>query len=54
MSTYLVCFAVHKFDSVERRSASGIPVSIQFCVNIYYQKLPNNLKHILIELNVTH
>lgn len=29
MSTYLVCFAVHKFKHVERTSASGIPVSLQ-------------------------
>lgn len=29
MSTYLVCFAVHKFDYVERTSARGIPVSFQ-------------------------
>ncbi|XP_067424282.1 glutamyl aminopeptidase isoform X2 [Emydura macquarii macquarii] len=28
MSTYLVCFAVHQFDWVERRSASGIPLRI--------------------------
>lgn len=27
MSTYLVCFAVHQFEWVERRSKSGIPVS---------------------------
>lgn len=27
MSTYLVCFAVHQFDFVERTSARGIPVS---------------------------
>ena len=27
MSTYLVCFAVHQFQSVERISASGKPVS---------------------------
>jgi len=27
MSTYLVCFAVHQFKWVERRSDSGIPVS---------------------------
>ncbi|CAJ1074218.1 glutamyl aminopeptidase [Xyrichtys novacula] len=28
MSTYLVCFAVHQFDCVERTSASGIPLKI--------------------------
>lgn len=28
MSTYLVCFAVHQFDFVERTSARGIPVSL--------------------------
>ncbi|XP_034530930.1 glutamyl aminopeptidase [Notolabrus celidotus] len=28
MSTYLVCFAVHQFDHVERTSASGIPLRI--------------------------
>uniref|UniRef100_A0A8C3SSD0 Aminopeptidase n=1 Tax=Chelydra serpentina TaxID=8475 RepID=A0A8C3SSD0_CHESE len=28
MSTYLVCFAVHQFDWVERESASGIPLRI--------------------------
>ncbi|XP_072314030.1 glutamyl aminopeptidase [Eucyclogobius newberryi] len=28
MSTYLVCFAVHQFESVERTSASGIPLKI--------------------------
>ncbi|KAM4543185.1 glutamyl aminopeptidase isoform 2-T2 [Odontesthes bonariensis] len=28
MSTYLVCFAVHQFDFVERTSASGIPLRI--------------------------
>lgn len=28
MSTYLVCFAVHQFDRVERTSASGKPVSL--------------------------
>ncbi|EMP40799.1 Glutamyl aminopeptidase [Chelonia mydas] len=28
MSTYLVCFAVHQFDWVERKSASGIPLRI--------------------------
>ncbi|XP_074548534.1 glutamyl aminopeptidase [Halichoeres trimaculatus] len=28
MSTYLVCFAVHKFGFVERTSASGIPLRI--------------------------
>lgn len=34
MSTYLVCFAVHQFKSVERTSAGGIPVSLLFCVTI--------------------
>uniref|UniRef100_A0A669AXZ8 Aminopeptidase n=1 Tax=Oreochromis niloticus TaxID=8128 RepID=A0A669AXZ8_ORENI len=28
MSTYLVCFAVHQFDYVERTSARGIPLKI--------------------------
>lgn len=28
MSTYLVCFAVHQFTTVERRSESGIPLTI--------------------------
>ncbi|XP_051504053.1 glutamyl aminopeptidase isoform X1 [Myxocyprinus asiaticus] len=28
MSTYLVCFAVHQFDFVERKSKSGIPLRI--------------------------
>ncbi|KAI5138771.1 Glutamyl Aminopeptidase [Manis pentadactyla] len=28
MSTYLVCFAVHQFDSVERKSNKGIPLTI--------------------------
>uniref|UniRef100_A0A8C8RPW2 Aminopeptidase n=1 Tax=Pelusios castaneus TaxID=367368 RepID=A0A8C8RPW2_9SAUR len=28
MSTYLVCFAVHQFNWVERKSASGIPLRI--------------------------
>ena len=28
MSTYLVCFAVHQFTSVERESNRGIPVSM--------------------------
>lgn len=28
MSTYLVCFAVHQFDFVERTSARGIPLKI--------------------------
>uniref|UniRef100_A0A803YM61 Aminopeptidase n=1 Tax=Meleagris gallopavo TaxID=9103 RepID=A0A803YM61_MELGA len=28
MSTYLVCFAVHQFEWVERRSASGIPLRV--------------------------
>ncbi|XP_043827241.1 glutamyl aminopeptidase [Dromiciops gliroides] len=28
MSSYLVCFAVHQFTSVERTSASGIPLKI--------------------------
>ncbi|NXL95452.1 AMPE aminopeptidase, partial [Alectura lathami] len=28
MSTYLVCFAVHQFKWVERRSASGIPLRV--------------------------
>ncbi|NXC51288.1 AMPE aminopeptidase, partial [Penelope pileata] len=28
MSTYLVCFAVHQFDWVERTSASGIPLRV--------------------------
>nr|XP_006119336.1 glutamyl aminopeptidase [Pelodiscus sinensis] len=28
MSTYLVCFAVHQFDWVERKSARGIPLRI--------------------------
>ncbi|XP_065261043.1 glutamyl aminopeptidase [Emys orbicularis] len=28
MSTYLVCFAVHQFEWVERKSASGIPLRI--------------------------
>ncbi|KAE8289438.1 Glutamyl aminopeptidase [Larimichthys crocea] len=28
MSTYLVCFAVHKFEYLERTSASGIPLRI--------------------------
>ncbi|NWX00910.1 AMPE aminopeptidase, partial [Caloenas nicobarica] len=28
MSTYLVCFAVHQFQWVERRSASGIPLRV--------------------------
>lgn len=28
MSTYLVCFAVHQFKAVERRSNRGIPVSM--------------------------
>lgn len=28
MSTYLVCFAVHQFESVERTSARGIPLKI--------------------------
>ncbi|KAK2495914.1 hypothetical protein MC885_001742 [Smutsia gigantea] len=28
MSTYLVCFAVHQFDSIERKSNKGIPLTI--------------------------
>ncbi|XP_074848073.1 glutamyl aminopeptidase isoform X2 [Carettochelys insculpta] len=28
MSTYLVCFAVHQFDWVERKSARGVPLRI--------------------------
>ncbi|NXB07559.1 AMPE aminopeptidase, partial [Cnemophilus loriae] len=28
MSTYLVCFAVHQFDWIERRSASGKPLRV--------------------------
>ncbi|KAM4625669.1 glutamyl aminopeptidase [Polymixia lowei] len=28
MSTYLVCFAVHQFDFVERKSSRGIPLKI--------------------------
>ncbi|XP_058150075.1 glutamyl aminopeptidase [Dasypus novemcinctus] len=28
MSTYLVCFAVHQFDSVNRTSKSGIPLTV--------------------------
>ncbi|CAL8271065.1 unnamed protein product [Merluccius merluccius] len=28
MSTYLVCFAVHQFDYVERRSKKGVPLRI--------------------------
>ncbi|XP_076831506.1 glutamyl aminopeptidase isoform X2 [Brachyhypopomus gauderio] len=28
MSTYLVCFAVHQFDYVQRTSASGVPLKI--------------------------
>uniref|UniRef100_A0AAY4C819 Aminopeptidase n=1 Tax=Denticeps clupeoides TaxID=299321 RepID=A0AAY4C819_9TELE len=28
MSTYLVCFAVHQFESVERMSARGVPLRI--------------------------
>ncbi len=32
MSTYLVCFAVHQFNYVERTSARGIPVSLSLCV----------------------
>lgn len=32
MSTYLVCFAVHQFQFVEKTSAKGIPVSAQLCV----------------------
>lgn len=30
MSTYLVCFAVHQFDFVERFSAKGVPVSLSW------------------------
>lgn len=28
MSTYLVCFAVHRFTAIERKSRSGKPVSL--------------------------
>ncbi len=34
MSTYLVCFAVHQFEFVERTSNKGIPVSLLLCVAI--------------------
>lgn len=39
MSTYLVCFAVHKFEYLERTSASGIPVSLPLCVFTYIKVL---------------
>ncbi|XP_043999504.1 glutamyl aminopeptidase [Gambusia affinis] len=45
MSTYLVCFAVHQFDYVERTSASNIPL------RIYAQ--PSQLKTAEYAANVT-
>lgn len=39
MSTYLVCFAVHQFQFVERTSVRGIPVSSQFCMAAFFYNL---------------